>query len=95
MFGNKQGHAASFAANVICLSNAGEEMSDRMEYQVALQKDGRFDTYKSAVLFATSDDDAVQKAKDWARSFDSTPEDAWLMVVMSGKGIATMRPGEF
>ena len=21
--------------------------------------------------------------------------DAWLMVVMSGKGIATMRPGEF
>jgi hypothetical protein len=70
-------------------------MSDRMEYQVALQKDGRFDTYKSAALFATSDDDAVQKAKDWARSFDSTPEDAWLMVVMSGKGIATMRPGEF
>lgn len=70
-------------------------MSDRMEYQVALQKDGRFDTYESASLFADSDDDAVQKAKEWANSFDATPEGAWLQVVMSGKGVATLRPGEF
>jgi len=70
-------------------------MSDRMEYQVALQKDGRFDTYKSAALFASTDDEAVQRAKDWAHSFAGTPEDAWLQVVMSGKGIATLRPGEF
>lgn len=70
-------------------------MSDRMEYQVVLQKDGIFDTYESASLFADSDDDAVEKAKAWAHSFDGTPEDAWLQVVMSGKGIATLRPGEF
>ena len=70
-------------------------MSDRMEYQVALQKDGLFDTYKSASMCAASNDEAVQKAKDWAHSFDNAPEDAWLQVVMSGKGIATLRPGEF
>jgi hypothetical protein len=58
-------------------------------------KDGRFDTYESAALFADSDDDAVEKAKAWANSFEGTPEDAWLQVVMSGKGIATLRPGEF
>jgi hypothetical protein len=70
-------------------------MSDRMEYQVALQKDGIFDTYKSASIFANSDDEAVRQAKNWAHSFDNTPEDAWLQVVLSGKGIATLRPGEF
>jgi hypothetical protein len=37
----------------------------------------------------------VQKAKDWAHSFGSAHEDAWLIVTMFGKGIATMRPGEF
>jgi len=56
-------------------------MSDRMEYQVALQKDGRSDTYDSAALFANSDDDAVQMAKLWTHSFD-------------GKGIASLRPGQ-
>jgi hypothetical protein len=66
-----------------------------MEYQLTLQKDGRFDTYESASVFALSDDDAVQKAKDWAHSFNAVHEDAWLLVAMSGKGIATMRPGEF
>jgi hypothetical protein len=44
-------------------------MSDRMEYQVALQKDGLFDTYKSASMFAASNEQAVQKAKYWAHSF--------------------------
>jgi hypothetical protein len=70
-------------------------MQDRTEYQITLQKDGRFDTYESSSVFAISADDAVQKAKDWAHSFGSAHEDAWLLVVMSGKGIATMRPGEF
>jgi hypothetical protein len=70
-------------------------MPDRMEYQITLQKDGRFDTYESASVFAASDDEAVQKAKDWAHSLDDIAEDAWLLIVMSGKGIATMRPGEF
>jgi hypothetical protein len=70
-------------------------MPNRMEYQTTLQKDGRFDTYESASVFATSDNEAVQKAKDWAHSFGSAHEDAWLLVVMSGKGIGTMRPGEF
>ena len=70
-------------------------MPDRMEYQITLQKDGRFDTYESSSVFAASDDDAVQKAKDWAQSFGSAHEDAWLLVTMFGKGIATMRPGEF
>jgi hypothetical protein len=69
-------------------------MSDRIEYQVTLQ-DGRVDIYEFASLFAASDDEAVQKAKDWAHSLDDIPEDAWLLVVMSGKGISTMRPGEF
>jgi len=66
-----------------------------MEYQVALLKDGRFETYETALLFADTDDEAIQKAKEWARSFDSTPEDAWLQVAMSGKGICSLRPGEF
>ena len=70
-------------------------MSDRMEYQVTLLKDGRFDTYENASLFASTDDEAVDNAKDWARSFKSTPEDAWLQVVMSGKSIRTLRPGAF
>lgn len=70
-------------------------MPDRMEYQLALQKDGRFDIYESASVFAASDDEAVQKAKDWAHSLGDQPEDAWLLVVMSGKGIKTMRLGEF
>jgi hypothetical protein len=70
-------------------------MPDLMEYQVALQKDGRFDTYASGSIFADTDDNAVLKAKQWASSFEGTPEDAWLLVVMSGKGIATLRPGEF
>lgn len=83
-------------AMVIVHERAWEKkMSDRMEYQVALVKDGRFDTYESASLFTESDDEAVEKAKAWAKSFDGTPEDAWLQVVMSGKGIATLRPGEF
>ena len=56
-------------------------MSDRMEYQVELLKDGRFDTYESASLFADSDDDAVEKAKAWAKLFEGLPEDAWLQVV--------------
>ena len=70
-------------------------MSDCMEYQVTLIKDGRFATYESASLFADTDDEAVDKAKAWAHSFESTPEDAWLRVVMSGKDIRTLRPGEF
>jgi hypothetical protein len=67
-------------------------MLDRMEYQITLQKDGRFDTYESGSVFAASDDDAVQKAKDWAHSFGSVHEDAWAT---SGQVIATLRPGEF
>jgi hypothetical protein len=70
-------------------------MLDRMEYQITLQKDGRFDTYESGSVFAASDDDAVQKAKDWAHSFGSVHEDAWLLVATSGQGIATLRPDEF
>jgi hypothetical protein len=70
-------------------------MSDRMEYQLVLRKDGRFDTYKSGSLFAETDDDAIEQAKAWANSFQDTPEDAWLLVAMSGKSIATLRPGEF
>jgi hypothetical protein len=66
-----------------------------MEYQVALLKDGRFDTYETALLFADTDDDAVQRAKALAHSFESTPEDAWLQVAMSGKGFCSLRPGEF
>jgi hypothetical protein len=70
-------------------------MADLMEYQAALQKDGRFDTYDSAPIFADTDDNAVLKAKQWASSIEGTPEDAWLLVVMGGRGIATLRPGEF
>ena len=70
-------------------------MSDRMEYQVRLWKDGRFDVYRTALLFADTEDDAVQKAKEWAASLDSVPEDAWLQVSMSGKDICNLRPGEF
>ena len=57
-------------------------------------KDGRFDAYESASLFAESDEDAVEMAKAWAHSFVGTQE-AWLQVVTSAKGVATLRPGEF
>jgi hypothetical protein len=50
-------------------------MSGRVEYQITMQKDGRFETYESGSVFAASDDDAVQKAKDLAHSFGSTHED--------------------
>lgn len=70
-------------------------MLDRMEYQVALLKDGRFTNYETGSLFADNDDEAVEKAIDWAHSFKSAPEDAWLQVAMSGKGICSLRPGEF
>jgi hypothetical protein len=46
-------------------------------------------------FFADTDDYAVEEAKTWAHSFVSTPEDAWLQVAMSGKGIFSLRPGEF
>jgi hypothetical protein len=69
-------------------------VSVRMEYQVALLKDGRFDT-ETVLLFANTDDDAVEKAGAWAHSFVSTPEDGLLQVAMSGKGICSLRPGEF
>ncbi len=70
-------------------------MSDRMEYQIVLLKDGRFNTYQTGSLFADTEDDAIQQAKAWAASFDSTPEDAWLHVSMSGRDICNLRPGEF
>jgi hypothetical protein len=70
-------------------------MPDRLEYQVTLQKDGRFDTYETASVFAFSDDEAVQKAKDWVHSFGLAHQDAWLLVAEGGKDIATLRPGEF
>ncbi len=70
-------------------------MSDRMEYQVALLKDGRFTNYETASLFADTDDEAVEKAIVWAHSFEAAPDDAWLQVAMSGKGICSLRPGEF
>jgi hypothetical protein len=37
---------------------------------------------------------AVEKAKAWIRS-KRRRKNAWLQVVMSGKGIATLRRGEF
>jgi hypothetical protein len=70
-------------------------MSDRMKYQVALLKDGRFTTYETGELFADNNDEAVEKAKNWAHSFSSAPEDAWLQVAMSGKDICSLRPGDF
>jgi hypothetical protein len=54
-------------------------------------KDGRFDAYESASLFAESDEDAVEMAKAWAHSFVGTQE-AWLQVVTSAKGVAILRP---
>jgi hypothetical protein len=41
-------------------------MSERMEYQVALLKDGRFTNYETPSLFVDTDDEAIEKAKDWA-----------------------------
>ena len=70
-------------------------MSDRMEYQVALLKDGRFTNYETGSLFADTEDEAIEKAKDWANSFKSAPKDAWLQVAMSVWGICSLRPGEF
>jgi len=38
-------------------------MPDRMEYQISLQKDGRFDTYESGSVFAASDVMPCRKPK--------------------------------
>jgi hypothetical protein len=46
-------------------------MSERMEYQVALLKDGRFTNYETPSLFVDTDDEAIEKAKDWAHAFES------------------------
>jgi hypothetical protein len=68
-------------------------MHDLKEYQAALQKDGKFDTYDSAPIFADTDDNAIHKAKQWTSSIVGTPDDAWLVVAINGRGIATLRPG--
>jgi hypothetical protein len=67
-------------------------MSERMEYQVALLKDGRFTNYETPSLFVDTDDEAIEKAKDWAHAFESAQEDAWLQVTMGGRGICSLRP---
>ena len=70
-------------------------MPDRMEYQITLQKDGQFDTYDPFPYLRHRTMRRCRKLGDLAHSFDYEPEDAWLLVVTSGKINATMRPGEF
>jgi hypothetical protein len=69
-------------------------MSNRMKYQVALLKDGPFTNYETGELFADTHDEVVEKAKEWAHSFLTALEDAWLQVAMSRRGICSLRPGE-
>jgi hypothetical protein len=73
----------------------GYKMSSQLEYQVALTKGGKFDAYKTSWLFADTSAEAIKRAKEWARSFDPLPKDAWLQVAMSGSDICNLRPGEF
>jgi hypothetical protein len=60
-----------------------------------LTKGGKFDAYKTSWLFADTSAEAIKRAKEWARSFDPLPKDAWLQVAMSGSDICNLRPGEF
>lgn len=47
-----------------------------------------------AVATAANEAAAIQKAKVWAKSLDSVPENAWLRVNVNGT-IRTFRFGEF
>lgn len=64
-----------------------------VEYYATLS-DGRSHIYANAIFLALDDDDARLKAKQWARSISRISDDAWLVLSVDGRGIAT-KPGEF
>jgi hypothetical protein len=70
-------------------------MNKRIEYQIDLLKDDGTTLYGSATLLASSNVEAIEKAKHWAASCMRNAKDAWLQINLNGIGIRTLRPGEF
>jgi hypothetical protein len=70
-------------------------MNKRIEYHIDLLKDDGTTLYSSTALLASSNVEAIEKAKHWAASCMRSAKDAWLQVNLNGIGIRTLRPGEF
>jgi hypothetical protein len=69
-------------------------MNKRIEYHIDLLKADGTTLYGSATLLASSNVEAIEKAKHWATSF-MVGVDAWLQINLNGIAIRTLSPGEF
>ena len=70
------------------------KISNATEYY-AILSDGGALTYGFTSFFAADESEAAQKAKDWAKSLNSVPENAWLQVTANGVGVYSLPPGKF
>jgi hypothetical protein len=68
-------------------------MRNLITYAVVLSDGGAL-TYESTSFGAAYETDALRKAKDWARSLESIPENAWLQLTADCVGVS-IKPGEF
>jgi len=70
-------------------------MNNCMEYHVDLLKADGGTIYGSTALVASSNLEAVEKAKHWAASLALIVGDARLQINLNGIGIRSLGPGEF
>jgi len=70
-------------------------MARLMEYQIVLLTDEGAATYESTALIASTNFEAVEKAKTWTKSLDAIADDAWLQISLNGIGIRCLGPGGF
>jgi hypothetical protein len=70
-------------------------MNKRFEYHIDLFMDDGTTLYGSTALLASSNVEAIEKAKHWATSFMVGAKDAWLQINLNGIAIRTLSPGEF
>jgi hypothetical protein len=68
------------------------DMSKTREYSVAIADGGN--TYANTGIHATDDADAFRQAKEWAGKQPHW-EGAWLTLSIDGRGVRTLKPGEF
>jgi hypothetical protein len=70
-------------------------MNKWVKYDIDLLKDDGTTLYGSAALLASSNVEAIEKAKHWATSRMPGTRDAWLQINLNGIAIRTLSPGEF
>ena len=70
----------------------GPSMSKTREYIVVISA-GR-ETYGNTSVHAADDADALRESKQWAAKQPHS-EGAWLTLTLNGRGVATLKPGEF